>query len=68
MDTTVWTKLRDSPRLSWHIVGRVRFGATRCGRWIPVPSPSANDLPMGEKSCETCLRLTAWDAERDGAT
>jgi len=64
MDTILWAKLRDDPRLSWHIVGR--GGATRCGRWIPVPSPSADDLPMGEKSCETCLRLTAWDAERAG--
>jgi hypothetical protein len=62
MDTTIWAKLRDSPRLSWHVVGR--GGATRCGRWIPVPSPSAADLPMGEKSCESCTRLVLHDQER----
>ena len=66
MDTTVWVKLRDSPRLSWHIVGRMRFGATRCGRWIPVPSPTADDLPMGEKSCESCARLLIHDHEKAG--
>jgi hypothetical protein len=67
MDTTIWAKLRDSPRLSWHIVGRMRGGATRCGRWIPVPSPSADDLPLDEKSCETCLRLDKRDRERADA-
>ena len=68
-DTTLWIKLRDAPRLSWHIAtGR---GVTterifvRCGREIVYyPCPSAYDLPMGERSCETCLRLTEHDAEK----
>ena len=59
-----WAKLRDDPHLSWHIVGRIRGGATRCGRWISVPSPSADDLPLGEKSCESCARLTLHDQEK----
>ena len=58
-DTTLWVKLR-----SWHVLAN---GMTRCGRVFVVPSPTADDLPMGERSCETCLRLTAHDAEKAGA-
>ena len=35
---------------------------TRCGRTV-VGTP-VQDLPLGEKSSETCLRLVAADADR----
>lgn len=62
MDTTGWIKLRPDKRLSWHIVFREVW--SRCGFFFSAAAPRADDLPLGEKSCETCLRLAAWDAER----
>jgi len=64
MDTQ-WVKLRDSPRLSWHVVSEA---GTRCGRvlWHDLAIVSA-DLPMGEKSCESCARLVLHDAEKVAA-
>lgn len=69
----LWIKLRDAPRLSWHIVegdhtrcGPCPGGHTRCGRSIVVPSHTATDLPMGERSCESCARLLIHDQEKAG--
>ena len=60
---TLWVKLRNVPELSWHVVGK--GGYTRCGRPFLAPSPSTFDLPMGEKSCESCLRLIEHDKEKE---
>jgi hypothetical protein len=57
MGTTLWVKIR-----SWHAVGK--GGDTRCGRQFWADAPSAFDLPMGEKSCETCLRWLKRDEEK----
>lgn len=58
-DGTLWVKV--SARRSWHILGT--YSRTRCGRRA-IASLAVNDLPMGEKSCETCLRLSKRDEER----
>ena len=53
---------------SWHVLSRVTAGGwqTRCGlrrsesaRW-----PVADQLPLDDKSCESCLRYTARDEAR----
>ena len=50
--------------VSWHVVwidrslGRAIL--TRCGRYVPE-GEIEKQLPLGEKSCETCLRLAATD-------
>ena len=55
-----WVRIR-----SWH---RVTFDSrggqhrTRCGLWAPRDAQTAAELPLDEKSCETCLRLTARDS------
>lgn len=36
---------------------------TRCGLEVPGGSPSDSELPLDEKSCESCLRLARHDAE-----
>ena len=36
---------------------------TRCGRRVPPPVTEFDDLPLTDRSCETCLRLTAHDAD-----
>ncbi len=71
MDATRWVKLHDAPRLSWHIDVPDRLNAagvpdhwTRCGLWADADAPMASDLPLGERSCETCTRLVIHDAER----
>jgi len=48
-----WVKIK-----SWHIVGIDLPDAylTRCGRRATNTYTEA-DLPMDEKSCESCLRL-----------
>ena len=64
---------------SWHrIVLTFRSGMvkTRCGLNLVVEGtlsvpplvpnivrPTAEELPLGEPSCESCLRLTAHDEE-----
>jgi hypothetical protein len=51
---------------SWHRVAPVSRGGlpkTRCGRWADLAAPVSDELPIGEKSCETCLRLHARDEE-----
>lgn len=51
---------------SWHIIKTPTrmFDTyiTRCG--LKAVGNTANDLPLGEKSCESCFRYTARDAER----
>ena len=50
--------------VSWHVVWIDRSGGafirTRCGRYVP-DGTIQEELPLGEKSCETCLRLAATD-------
>jgi hypothetical protein len=45
---------------SWHVVltptRMFDTYRTRCGRTV-VTKDTRDDLPMGERSCETCLRL-----------
>jgi len=53
---TLWVRIK-----SWHLVAS---GRTRCGRLYAIPSPTVDDLPLGAKSCETCLRLHERDEER----
>jgi hypothetical protein len=70
MPDTLWVKIRDVLLLSWHAV--VAVNGTRCGRKAEgsiedVLSRTVTDLPLGEKSCETCLRLVAHDQEKAGA-
>jgi hypothetical protein len=76
--TVLWVKLRDEPRLSWHVVHQGNVpdgGSTRCGRpfgrldpmqqGMDDPSrPFVVDLPQNERSCESCLRLHEWDEHR----
>jgi hypothetical protein len=52
---------------SWHLIARVddRGWWTRCGRLVTTePAPAADRLPLDEKSCETCLRLSQADTDR----
>jgi hypothetical protein len=74
----LWVKLRDDPRLSWHVVheGDVpNGGSTRCGRpfgrldpmqqGMDDPSrPFVVDLPQNVKSCNTCAALVLHDQEK----
>lgn len=62
MDRTTWAKLHVGRRLSWHVESAP--DETRCGRWLDADAPRSDDLPIGEKSCESCLRLVARDQER----
>jgi hypothetical protein len=51
---------------SWHTLARVddRGWWTRCGRLVTTePAPVSDSLPLDEKSCETCLRLSTHDTE-----
>jgi len=55
-----WVRIR-----SWHAVFLARgLGSvpTRCGRW--AEGQIVDDLPPNVKTCETCLRLLARDAEK----
>jgi hypothetical protein len=66
---TRFVKLR-----SWHIRDESRPATTLCGRPHAGPSPSRIDspppagysdtLPLGERSCETCLRLDEARSEQ----
>jgi hypothetical protein len=56
-----WVKIR-----SWHSIRTwTRTGAilTRCGRLVGPGQAIADGLPLDERSCETCLRLTAHDED-----
>jgi hypothetical protein len=53
--STLWVKIK-----SWHLVAN---GRTRCGRLYVIPSPTVDDLPLGERSCESCARLLIHDQE-----
>jgi hypothetical protein len=57
-----WARLR-----SWHSIRtytRVGSILTRCGRLIGPDHQIVDVLPLGERSCESCLRLVAHDGER----
>jgi hypothetical protein len=54
---TLWIRLR-----SWHIVRREDF--TLCGRQGDSGSPNSDSEPMGEKTCESCLRIWKRNQER----
>jgi len=52
-----WIKIR-----SWHrLTTFTRAGGalTRCGRRVDPPLTTADDFPVDEKTCESCLRLEA---------
>lgn len=56
-----WVKIR-----SWHAVtfdSRGGLHHTRCGLWAKIEAPQADDLPVNEKSCESCLRLIQRDED-----
>ena len=50
--------------VSWHAVRLTRSIAprTRCGRTAAADAPIRTVLPA-EKSCETCLRIVAREAD-----
>lgn len=53
MNPRVYVKLD-----SWHeAVEPERGSKTLCGLDIPEGAPVETDLPLEEKSCESCLRL-----------
>jgi hypothetical protein len=58
----LWVKLRDEPRLSWHVVHQGKW--TRCGLFLPVTTPMFVDLPQNVKSCNTCAALVLHDQEK----
>ena len=68
MDAITWIQLHPTVhpgrRLSWHVVFHEIW--TRCGRLPDVDAPRAVDLPLGERSCETCARLVIHDVEPAG--
>jgi hypothetical protein len=45
---------------SFHVIV-FASGQTRCGRYATREQRA--ELPLGEKSCEPCLRLTQHDAD-----
>jgi hypothetical protein len=56
---------------SWHTIARVDDAGwwTRCGRLVTTQKvPASDHLPLGEKSCETCLRLSRADEDRADPT
>jgi hypothetical protein len=61
MVTGVWMQIE-----SWHRVSVVDEAGwhTRCGRVTTGDAPVTDELPLDEKSCETCLRLVEHDAEQ----
>jgi hypothetical protein len=50
---TTWVRIK-----SWHIAEN---GKTRCGRAYVIPSPTTDDPPLDEKSCEKCATLVLHD-------
>lgn len=51
---------------SWHAIKVTSRGGmiqTACGRWMHPDADVADDLPT-EKSCETCLRIVARQADQ----
>lgn len=56
--------------VSWHSLARVTAEGwyTRCGRVVTIEDAPARDtLPLDEPTCETCLRLTIHDRDREGS-
>jgi len=55
-----------TPFPSAHVVWEgdpIRFYRTRCGL-SSVSGTIADDIPLGQRTCESCLRLRAWDRDR----
>jgi len=55
MDDMVWVRIR-----SWHVVANrgLGFVVTMCGRRADeAPLVTTANLPMSQKSCETCARI-----------
>ena len=56
--------------ISWHAIRREPNGPdadTYCGRYVAGSPLKSTDLPMGEKSCESCARLVIHDQENGEA-
>lgn len=56
--------------VSWHSIARVDAAGwhTRCGRVVTTEdAPASDTLPLGEPTCETCLRLTIHDKDQEGS-
>lgn len=54
----VWVKRR-----SWHLLRSAGTGtSTRCGLWVEDGTRLAT-IPLGERTCERCLRYDAHDRE-----
>lgn len=52
---------------SWHVIARVDDTGwhLRCGKTITTDAARGSDhLPMGEKSCESCLAGTQRDQDK----
>lgn len=68
-----WVRIRSWHRISHATPGTIDAVTTRCGRSAVVVGTlpggpfevhaTAEDLPLGDRSCESCLRLAAHDAE-----
>ena len=59
MSNQFWVRIR-----SWHALSGLTAGHTLCGRRAGSDADVSDQLPSGEKSCETCLRLLARTLER----
>lgn len=55
-DPLFWVRIR-----SWHIVAL--GGRTLCGRTYAGGVTTTADLPLSQKSCETCARLSLHAVE-----
>lgn len=53
----MYVRLRSWHVRQWHV--RQRGGYTLCGRVTGDGQRTADSLPMGERSCESCLRIAA---------
>lgn len=62
----IWRDPSDDARV-WNLLIRGSY-RTRCGRAVSKELDTVESLPMGEKSCESCLRLTLHDEEKESGT
>jgi hypothetical protein len=51
--STSWLKLK-----SWHAIWRADAVSTVCGKPLDRAMGSSATLPLSQKSCESCLRIT----------
>jgi hypothetical protein len=61
VEDPLWVKIR-----SWHVVksqftsrGGTDMATTLCGR--TTSGPTAEEVPSGERTCESCLRILTKD-------